>query len=80
MLEKNRNRPPRLYLFPLAVCALSFGLLKGCDTTQGFPSLAQILQPSSANPTSQTSDQMAIVNAVDATAAAVASTALTMAI
>ena len=69
MLEKNRNRPPRLYRFPLAVCVLSFGLLTGCDTTGGLPSLAQIFEPSSAAPAPQTNDQMAIVNAVDATAA-----------
>ena len=69
MFEKNRNRPPRLYRFPLAVCALSFGLLTGCDTTGGLPSLAQPLEPSAAAPAQQTNDQMAIVNAVDATAA-----------
>ena len=69
MFEKNRNRPPRLYRVPLAVCALSFGLLTGCDTTKGLPSLTQLLEPSSAAPAPQTKDQMAIVNAVDATAA-----------
>jgi outer membrane protein FlgP len=69
VFEKNRNRPPRLYRFPLAVCALSFGLLMGCDTTGGLPSLAQLLEPSAAASAPQTNDEMAIVNAVDATAA-----------